>query len=68
GDQAGFRLDYLRGCVKKNCNAEKWYTLAKGGKLKWRLHPLIHTPLKFNLAQDMVVCPTKYPMLSSSVL
>jgi hypothetical protein len=43
----------VRGCVKKNRNAEKWYALAKGGKVKCRLHPLIHTSLKFTLAQNI---------------
>jgi len=45
----------MRGCVKKNRNAEKWYALAKGGKVKCRLHPLIHTPLEFTSIQDMAI-------------
>ena len=43
----------MGGCVKKNRNTEKWYAQAKRGKVKCRLHPLIHTLLKFNLAQDI---------------
>jgi hypothetical protein len=28
----------------------------KGKEAEWRLHPLIHTRLEFNLAQDVVNC------------
>ena len=52
-DRTNFRLGYMGGCVKKNRNTEKWYAQAKRGTVKCRLHPLIHTLLKSNLAQDI---------------
>jgi hypothetical protein len=53
GNRADFRLGYMGGCVKKNRNTEKWYAQAKRGKVKCRLHPLIHTLLDFNLVQNI---------------
>ena len=40
--------------------------ILKRERAKWRLHPLIHTLLKFNLAQDMVYCQReeKKPLLT----
>ncbi len=43
----------MGGCVKKNCNTEKWYAQARRGRVKCRLHPLIHTPLEFDLVQNI---------------
>jgi len=55
----------MRGCVKKNRNAGM-VCAGKKGKVKCRLHPLIHTlPLAY-LTQDMVAgfqdqkCGLKY--------
>ncbi|MGI9570947.1 MAG: hypothetical protein ACR2PH_14710, partial [Desulfobulbia bacterium] len=52
GDRANFRLGYMGGCVKKNRNT-KMVCAAEKGKVKYRLHPSIHTHLDFSLAQDI---------------
>jgi len=41
----------MGGCVKKNRNTEMVCT-GKKGKVKYGLHPLIHTWLEFYQAQD----------------
>jgi hypothetical protein len=52
GDRANFRLGYMGGCVKKNRNT-KMVCAAEKGKVKYRLHPLIHS---FSSRKDATTC------------